>query len=122
MSRIYQGRASCREVGGRRRGRVDHVGGRASRLEQQSQAPPPVFPKSSELEQQFVLVQERDALRAAAIPTKKRGPVTETSTESSKEAHEVLMTRAARRPVEEDVMLEDAQGLTEWLIDRQCDL
>ena len=36
------------------------------------------------------------------------------------------MTRAAKRhagrPVEEDVMPEDAQGLSEWLNDRQCDL
>ena len=53
---------------------------RLSRLEQQSKAsPPPVVPSSrvAELEQQInALVQERDAFRAAAIPTKKRGPVT----------------------------------------------
>ena len=102
---------------------------RLSRLEQ-SQAPlPPVVPSSrvAELEQQINdLVQERDAFRAVAIPTKKRGPVTPRPPQSSAEAHEVLMTRAAKRhagrPVEEDVMPEDAQGLSEWLIDRQCDL
>ena len=103
---------------------------RLSRLEQQSQAlRPPVVPSSrvAELEQQInALVQERDAFRAVAIPTKKRGPVTPRPPQSSAEAHEVLMTRAAKRhagrPVEEDVMPEDAQGLSEWLIDRQCDL
>ena len=103
---------------------------RLSRLEQQSKAlPPPVVPSSrvAELEQQInALVQERDAFRAAAIPTKKRGPVTPRPPQSSAEAHEVLMTRAAKRhagrPVEEDVMPQDAQGLSEWLIDRQCDL
>ena len=102
---------------------------RLSRLEQQSQASPPVVPSSrvAELEQQInALVQERDAFRAAAIPTKKRGPVTPRPPQSSTEAHELLMTRAAKRhagrPVEEDVMPEDAQSLSEWLIDRQCDL
>ena len=79
----------------------------------------------AELEQQInALVQERDAFQATAIPTKKRGPVTPRPPQSSKEAHEVLLTRAAKRhagrPLE-DVMPEDAQGLTEWLIDRQCD-
>ena len=102
---------------------------RLSRLEQQSQAPPPVHPPSrvAELEQQITaLVQERDAFRAAAIPTKKRSPVTPRPPQSSQEAFDVLMTRAAKRhagrPVEEDVLPEDAQGLAEWLIDRQCDL
>ena len=101
---------------------------RLSRLEQ-SQGPPPVHPPSrvAELEQQITaLVQERDAFRAAAIPTKKRSPVTPRPPQSSQEAFDVLMTRAAKRhagrPVEEDVLPEDAQSLAEWLIDRQCDL
>ena len=62
---------------------------RLSRLEQQSQVPPPVVPSSrvAELEQQInALVQERDAFRAAAIPTKKRGPVTPRPPQSSTEA------------------------------------
>ena len=102
---------------------------RLGRLEQQTQVPSPVYPPSrvAELEQQVnALVQERDAFRAAAIPTKKRGPVTPRPPQSSKKAFEVLMTRAAKRhagrPVEEDVTPEVAQGLTDWLIDRQCDL
>ena len=134
MPRIYnQGRASRREVGGRRHGREEHVGGRASTIESVGAT---VASSSSQLSLQVEwpswsnrstpLVQERDAFRAAAIPTKKRGPVTPRPPQSSTEAHEVLMTRAAKRhagrPVEEDVMPEDAQGLSEWLIDRQCDL
>ena len=73
---------------------------RLSQLEQQSQVPLPVHPPSrvAELEQQITaLVQERDAFRAAAIPTKKRSPVTPRPPQSSQEAFDVLMTRAAKR-------------------------
>ena len=60
---------------------------RLSRLEQQSQAPPPVVPPSRVAEL---------AMLSEPLPPQRRREV---------------------RPVEEDVMPEDAQGLSEWLID-----
>ena len=100
---------------------------RLSRLEQTMAPPPPPPSRVAELEQQInALVQERDAFRAAATPTRKRGPVTPRPPQSSQEAFDVLKSRVSKRRagrlVEEDAVPEDVQGLTEWLSDRQCDL
>ena len=79
MPRIKkQGRASCREVGGRRCGREDHVGGRASTIESVGAAV--VVPPSrvAQLEQQ-INAWCTSAMLSEPLPSqqRKRGPVTQ---------------------------------------------
>ena len=99
---------------------------RLSRLGQQTQVPPPVPTKSSgRVGANRSPHWCRSSMHSEPLPSpRRRGQVTPRPPQSSKEAFEVLMTRAAKRhvgrPVEEDVTPEDAQGLTVWLIDRHA--